>query len=155
MVQNYVDDDHIRAFLANGKVERLDSQTSFEAKRHLENTVPLRNWSTIIDWNQVPSTVLNWMNTSDDEALVWGRNTIAGQCPLGLLLYASDQPCLVGSLEFMLTHLDELVWKAPGCRILFGVNRDESGRILFGDGLIEFDGKCKLIATVGSKTTVE
>ena len=106
---------------------------------------PLRTWATIVDWDDLESTTtLAWNQLSDDEAVEWAMTTTAGQCSLGLLLYDGEQPCLVGPLAFMVRHLDELVWGAPGSRILFGVNRDDDGQILFTNGLIEFNGKGEL-----------
>lgn len=91
--------------------------------------------------------VLKWMAASDDETALWASITIAGQCPFGLLLLDREQPCLIGGFDFMIRNLDTLVWKAPGCRILFGVHRDNEGRIEFTTGVVEFDGKDKLFAS--------
>ena len=147
-MDDYVDAKHIRAFIEIGQMESLDSTTSKDAERHLERSFPLRNWSTIIDWDKVPSTTLEWNKVSDDEAVAWAMSTTIGQCSYGLLLYDPEQPCLIGGLETMVRNLDELVWKAPGCRILFGVDRDESGKVVFGRGAIEFNGKGELFATI-------
>lgn len=147
-MDNYVDAEHIRAFINENKVERLDSSISVEAERHLEQSFPLRSWSTIIDWDKVPSATLEWNKVSDEEAVNWAMSTTIGQCEFGLLLYDREQPCLIGPLDFMVRHLDELVWKAAGCRILFGVDRDERRVLTFGKGAIEFNGKGELFATV-------
>jgi len=147
-MNNYVDAEHICKFIDDHKVESLDSTISVEAERHLEQSFPLRNWSTIIDWDKVPSTMLEWNKVSDDEAVEWAMTTMIRQYSFGVLIYDSEQPCLIGSIDFMVRHLDELVWKAPGSRILFGANRDESGRVIFGSGVIEFNGKGELFATM-------
>ncbi|MFN9540905.1 MAG: hypothetical protein ACK6A8_16870, partial [Planctomycetota bacterium] len=144
---DYVNAEHIRAFINAGDVEILDSTVSTAAERHLEQSFPLRSYATIIDWDKIPSAMLEWNTVSDEEALNWAMTTTIGENTFGLLLYDPYQPCLIGPLDFMLRHLDELVWKAPGCRFLFGVERDEVGRIIFGNGIVEFNGKGELFAT--------
>ncbi len=146
-MDDYINADHIRAFIEDGNVGILDATISAEAERHLEQSFPLRCWSTIIDWDKIPSTTLEWNKVSDEEAVDWAMTTTIGRNAFGLLLFDPKQPCLIGPLEYMVRHLDELVWKAPGCRILFGVDRDRNGRIRFGDGIIEFNGKGELFAT--------
>ena len=150
MIDHYVDDEHIRSFIESGKVDRLDSTVSTDAERYLEQSFPLRNWATIINWDKIPSTTLEWNKVSDDEAVAWAMSTTICRCTYGLLLYDAGQPCLIGTVETMIRNLDALVWKAPGCRILFGVDRDENGRIVFGLGAIEFNGKGELFATTDS-----
>src|SRR6056297_3514229 len=59
-MDEYVNAEHIRAFTDDGSVEILDSTISAEAERHLERSFPLRSWSTIIDWDKLPSTMLEW-----------------------------------------------------------------------------------------------
>lgn len=147
-MNDYVDAEHIRRFMDTGEIEALDSKISREAERHLVHAFPLRNWSTIVDWDKVPSMTLNWTQVQDDEAIAWAMNTSAGSCSWGLLLFRPDQRCLIGPFEFVFRHLDALVWKAPGCRVLFGVDRDENGKISFGNGVIEFNGKGELFATI-------
>ena len=150
---DYVKAEHIRVFIENGDIECLDSSVSSNAEKHLEQAFPLRTWATIVDWDDLESTTtLAWNQLSDDEAVEWAMTTTAGQCSLGLLLYDGEQPCLVGPLAFMVRHLDELVWGAPGSRILFGVNRDDDGQILFTNGLIEFNGKGELFGTVANQS---
>ena len=149
----HVDHEHIQVFLRNGNVERLDETVSDEAEKHLERVFPLRIRSTVVDWDKIPSTELKWNTVSDDEAVRWALTTTAGRCEFGLLLFSGKQPCLIGALEFMVRHLDELVWRAPGSRILFGVDRTENGRIQFTGGLIEYNGKGELFGTAESQTT--
>lgn len=146
-MDNFVDAEHIRSLVEAGNLKLLDSATSKDAERHLERSFPLRNWSTIIDWDKLPSTKLDWNKVSDDEAVAWAMTATVGKCSFGLLLFDPEQPCLIGPIEFMVRNLDELVWKAPGCRILFGVEVNENGKIAFGDGVIEFNGKGELFAT--------
>lgn len=146
MREAYVDADHIRAFVEAGSAQILDSLVSAQAEHHLEQSFPLRLFSTIIDWDKVPSTTLNWTQVSDDNAVAWAMTTAAGRSQFGLLLYNPRQPCLIGPIEFMVRHLDELVWGAPGCRVLFGVTRIHSGEVVFGPGVIEFNGKGELFA---------
>ena len=67
--------------------------------------------------------------------------------PYGLLLYSPSQPCLIGTYEFMIRNLDILVWKAPGNRILFGVNQTHQGNVRFTKGIIEYNGVGTLFAT--------
>lgn len=149
-MNDHVNAEHIRAFLNAGNLEILDSTVSTAAERHLEQSFPLRRFSTIIDWDKIPSAMLDWNTVADEDAVNWAMTTTIGGNTFGLLLFDPNQPCLIGPLDFMLRHLDELVWKAPGCRILFGVERDESGRVHFGNGIVEFNGKRELFATADS-----
>jgi hypothetical protein len=146
-MEPYVDADHIRALIKSSRLEILDAAVSAEAERHLELFFPLRSWSSVIDWDRLPSSTLNWNQVSDEDALAWAMTTIAGRSPLGLVLYHPEQPCLLGEFEFMVRHFDELVWKAPGCRLLLGVERLPNGNIAFGKGVIEFNGKGELFGS--------
>jgi len=147
----YTDAEHIQEFIASGKVECLASDISEAAERHLELSFPFRKSSTIIDWDSLPSSKLHWNTVSDDETAVWAASTLAGQCSYALLLFSPTQPCLLGTFDFMIRNLDELVWKAPGNRILFGVNRNDFGEVKFSNGIIEFNGKGELFASIGQE----
>lgn len=70
--------------------------------------------------------------------------TCAGRRTYGLLMFSSDQPCLIAKLDVIMRRLDELVWRAPGNRLLFGVERDIENCIVFGSGVIEFNGRDEL-----------
>ena len=148
-VNDYVDAEHIQDFLSRGDMECLGSEVSASAFNHLSQSHPLHSKSTttVIDWELIESTSIAWNCLSDDETAEWAKTTLAGICPFGLLAYNPTQPCLIGSLDFMVRNLDELVWKAPGCRLLFGVDRTDDGRVTFGRGVIEYDGKEHLYAT--------
>ena len=104
--------------------------------------------TSIIDWDQVPHLSLDWAKSTDDEAALWSQETLAGKCSWGLLFYSCTDECLLGSFEFMIRNLDTLIWTAPGCKLLFGVEKTENGTLIFTDGIIETDGKACLIASV-------
>jgi len=147
MTTIYANALHIRELVDSGMLEVLNTSVSKQLEVWLEQYYPLRNWSTIIDWERLNSTVLQWNNASDDETVEWAMGTAIGKFSYGVLMYEAEQPCLLGSLDFMILNLDSLVWKAPGCRILFGALRNESGNIVFGNGAIEFNGNGTLFAT--------
>ncbi len=147
-MSNYVDAEHIREMLFENKIACLTSADSKAAELHLERCFPLRFATSIVDWDRVPSTMLKWTDATDDEAVAWATGTLAGQCSWGLLLFRSDEPCLIGPFDVMIRHMDKLVWKAPGCRILFGVERNNLGDIVFTQGIVEFNGKGELFAAV-------
>jgi hypothetical protein len=146
----FVDDPHIQQFVRAGKVDLLDINIAKAADEFLDRYFPMQpiSTTTIIDWKSLPSTMLPWNNVSDDEAYQWAKSTIAGQSTHGLLLFAADQPCIIGEFEFMIKNLDELVWKAPGPRVLYGVYRSDNCTVRFTRGIIEFNGKGELFATV-------
>ncbi len=144
----YIDAEHISKLVSESVVVPRDPTVAALAEAHLHKNFPLRDWSTIVDWPKLPSSMLDWVNASDDEAIQWALSTAAGQHPKALLLYSGDQPCLVGDFEAMIRHLDELVWKAPGSRIVFGVDEAEDGTLVFTNGLIEFNGKGELFGVV-------
>lgn len=149
----YIDADHIREMLETGQVESLPPSVSKTAEIFLVDRFPLRQATTIVDWDSLPSTVLQWNQVSDDEAVAWiVSKTLAGRCDDGLLLYSPSQPCLIGTIDFMIRHLDQLVWKAPGCRLLFGVKRSGDS-VEFTAGLVEFNGKGELFASVEENET--
>lgn len=147
---NYVDAEHIVEFVQSGSLEVLDASVSRQLEIWLERNFPLRDWSTIIDWDRIASTTLQWNQVTDEEAVSWAKATAIGRSTYGVLLYDSDQPCVVGQLDFMIRNLDSLVWKAPGCRILFGAQTNDVGEWEFGNGVIEFNGKGELFATIDS-----
>lgn len=146
----YAESEHIQEFIRLGKVEMCELPISQAAHRYLKDEFALRNSNTIVDWGKVIGAVLRWNSVSDEQIYTWASNSIAGECDHGLLLFAENQPCLVGPFQFMIRNFDELVWKAPGNRILFGVNKDESGKVGFTKGIIEFDGKDNLYATINA-----
>ena len=134
------------------EIRELVAKIGFEllpatAEEHLQANFPMRSHTTIVDWPELPSKVLQWNNTTDDDAVDWAMTTTAGRQEFGLLLYAGDQPCLLGDFPIMIRSFDELVWTAPGCRLLFGVNRTDDGSIEFSSGIIEFNGKGELFAS--------
>jgi hypothetical protein len=149
-MNDYVMAEHIQNLIESQRIERLDSSFAKAAEAHLIRSFPMSSGSTILDWDRIPSRVLSWNTVTDDGAAAWTADTIAGHCTFGLLLFASNQPCLIGPFEFMIRNLDELVWKAPGCRILFGVERNRVGDIEFTRGVVEFNGRGELFASIES-----
>jgi len=145
---NYSDAEHIRQFVLDGAVTPFPPGISRLASVHLENLFPLRLATSIVNWDAIENTSLEWSTATDDEAVNWSASTLAGQCNFGLLLYSPSEPCLVGKFKFMIRHLDELVWKSPGCRLLFGVDVLADEEIRFTSGLIEFDGKSTLYGAI-------
>ena len=145
-MNNKVDAEHIREKLISGELVCLDSSVAQLASRHLTETFPFAPFGTIVDWGRVPSKMLRWMTVSDEDTVVWASDTKAGKCTYGLLLYSPSEPCLLGPFNYMLSNLDELVWGAPGCRVLFGV--EQSQEIVFTDGIIEFNGRGELFASI-------
>ncbi len=143
----HVDSEHIQALIEQGFVKCLSCDVSAEAERYLESMFPLRVSMTLVSWDRLAHKSLNWMDASDDEAAKWASSTLSGIMPYGLLLYNPSQPCLIGTLDFMIRNLDTLVWKAPGSRILFGVDLDSEGTLQFSRGIIEYNGVDKLFAT--------
>jgi hypothetical protein len=79
------------------------------------------------------------MTADDAEAVNWARQTTAGRHSCALLLYSSDEPCLSGDFEKIISNLDTLIWTAPGSRFIFGLDMDESEPCVSSD-IIEFDG---------------
>lgn len=146
-MENYVDAEHIQKLIESNEMVCLDSNVSQLAERHLKQSFPLGIAGTIVDWTRVPCTMLKWNTVSDDDTVRWASATMAGKCSFGLLFFTSSQPCLIGPFDLMLKNLDELVWKAPGCRILFGVERN-GGIVLFTRGIIEFNGRGELFASI-------
>jgi hypothetical protein len=148
MSRDYVDADNIRELIARGLVIELGVEVSSQAEEYLTQHFPIRPCSSIVDWDKVPHVRLQWMAASDTEAMTWARSTLAGKCSHGLLLYAVNQRCLIGSIEETIRHLQELVWAAPGPRILFGVNLDTERHVVFTPGIIEFNGIETLLGSV-------
>lgn len=132
--------------LLEGTVQKLPASVSAEAEEYLKRRFPLHTKTTtrVIDWDVIPSISLQWSDATDDEAEAWARGTLTGRSMFGLLLYCSDQPCLLGKFSFMIRHLDELVWRAPGNRLLFGVEQGDDERVVFNQGVIEFNGQGEL-----------
>lgn len=146
----HIEADHIQALIQQGAVRWLDQTVSTAANQFLGQTFPFptQNSTRIIDWNAEPHTKLEWMEATNDETSAWAASTLAGSCATGLLLYSPTEPCLIGSFDFMIRNLDSLVWKAPGQRLLFGVELRSSDEVHFTRGIVEFDGRSTLFATV-------
>jgi hypothetical protein len=142
----YVDAEHIRKMLLEGTVQKLSATVSAEAEEYLKHRFPLHAKTTtwVIDWDATPFTSLDWSDATDDEAEAWATGTLAGRSTFGLLIFNSDQPCLLGKFAFMIRHFDELVWAATGNRLLFGVELGNDERVVFNKGVIEFNGKGEL-----------
>lgn len=145
-MNEYVDDELVRQLMAEGNIKKLPAIVSAEAEEYLGSYFPLNSKSTtwIVDWESIPSNHFRWAEATDDETMAWVGKTAAGHCLFGLLYFNSEQPCLLGSLEFLIKHLDELVWKAPGNRLLFGAEQESDGGILIKPGVIEFNGRGEL-----------
>jgi len=145
-MNDYVDAEHVCQLMVDGKLEKHPATVAAEAEEYLKTSFPLHTRTTtwVVDWDSIPSTLLCWMKVNDEEARAWAGETVAGRCSLGLLHFSADQPCLVGSFDFLIMHLDELVWQAPGNRLLFGVERKDGGGVLFNRGVIEFNGRGEL-----------
>ncbi|WP_254512769.1 hypothetical protein [Anatilimnocola floriformis] len=148
-MNDHLTTEPIQLFIQQGHVELLPIAVSAAADRYLAQQFPLQTKATtsVVDWGQVPSAVLQWSEASDDETVAWSRGTLAGRCAWGLLLLGTTQPCLLGQMEFMIRHLDELVWRSPGICLLFGVERGAGDEIVLTSGLIEYNGKDYLRGT--------
>jgi hypothetical protein len=146
----YIDAPHITELIADKLLRALPSVTSKKAFSFLEMNFILstRSTTSVIDWRSTPHTTLDWMGSTDDETISWASKTLAGQCKYGLLPFNPEQACLIGEFEFVIRNLDSLVWKAPGCRILFGVECNHTDHIVFTRGVIEYNGQGRLLATI-------
>jgi hypothetical protein len=147
--RDYTEADHIQAFIDAGSLTRCSALIASEAESFLKTNFPLSQFTTtkIIEWTQVPSDELNWAAASDDEAAAWAGTTAAGKCSHALVVFSSRLPCLLGTLDFVIRHLDEILWMAPGQRLVYGVKTKEDQSVEFTRGIIEFDDKGKLLAT--------
>ena len=145
-MNDYVDAEHIREMILDGTVQMLPATVSMQAEEFLKRRFPLHTKTStwIIDWDVTPFLSLQWSDATDDEAVAWAAKTSASCSTFGLLLFNSDQPCLLGEFSFMIRHFDELVWAAAGNRLLFGVERGDDERVVFDKGVIEFNGKGEL-----------
>ena len=142
-MNEYINDEHVRKLMLEGNLDKYPATVSAKAEEYLKQSFPWNTRTTtwILNWDAIPSKRLRWSEATDDETMKWVMDTAAGRCSLGLLLYTAEQPCLVGDFEFLVRHLDELVWKAPGNRLLFGVDRSLDGELVFEHGVIELNGK--------------
>lgn len=146
---SHADAEHIMRMITSGSVVALPAAVSAEAEQHLIRCFPVHSQVTtsIVRWDEVPSSVLRWSSVNDDDAVRWAASTLAGEHTYGLMFFSSDQPCVLGKFDFMIRHLDELVWRAPGNRLLFGVEVGGDGKIVFSDGIIEFNGRGDLVGS--------
>lgn len=146
---NYIDAPHIQELIEAGVVSVADPSISKRANEHLETSIPLLGYGTIVDWSRLKSTTLLWMTVPDEKVVAWARSAANGMHDQALLLFSPYQPCLIGTLENVVANLDTLVWGAAGPRIVFGIELNtENGEIRFSDSIIEFDGSETLFAVV-------
>ncbi|TWT50067.1 hypothetical protein KOR42_36130 [Thalassoglobus neptunius] len=148
-MSSFVDEEHVRGLVHSSGLEVLPAEFAQLAFHYLENHFPIQSMATtsIIDWENVRYKTLDWANSTDDEAALWAKGTLAGKCTLALLVYSETVASVLGPFELMIRNLDTLIWKAPGCRLLLGVERSEDGTLIFTDGIIETDGKGRLFAS--------
>lgn len=144
------DNEHIRSFVITGDLDVITSDISQLAYQYLINQFPFQSMATtsILDWTRIHCSSMNWANSTDDEVELWARDTLAGKCSLGLLLYSESSKSVLGSFGFIIRNLDTLIWKSPGCNLLLGVEKSKSGTLVFTDGIIETDGKGRLFASI-------
>jgi hypothetical protein len=150
MIGNILADEHIRDLVQSGGLKILSTESSQLAYSYLVKHFPIHSIETtsIIDWKRViHHNVLDWAQSTDDEAAIWSKKTLAGNCSLGMLFYSKTDPSVLGPFEFMIRNLDTLIWGYPGCKLLFGVEKSEHGTLVFTSGIIETDGNEYLFAS--------
>ncbi|MGY8768040.1 MAG: hypothetical protein ACKVH8_06390 [Pirellulales bacterium] len=144
----YLEAEHIKKFIYEKKVVICSSEISKKSHAFLYEKFPINKSSTIIDWELLAYDKINWMSLTDNETLAWAKNTSIGNCSHCLLVYNANEQCLLGQLDFMICNFDELICNAAGCRLLYGVNLHGKDSVDFTKGIVEFDGKSTLFATM-------
>ena len=145
-----VDEKHIQELINSGNARTLGEQFSARAEAML-SSLPLAISGGILDWSQIPNAdELEWKYATDNELVEWAKRTTAGQHQYGLILYNSNEPCIIAPFEFAIRKFDEFVWKAPGPRLLYGVSFCNEDHIEISNDVIEFDGQGVLYGSMKS-----
>ncbi|WP_433266852.1 hypothetical protein ACQPWR_04505 [Micromonospora vinacea] len=133
----YIDSEHLRPWIEQGRVSVGDVRLCREFHDHL---LSLRWLPSRLDWEGLRFDELDLTN-ADREQLA-GRVSRAriGQHRDLLVMYTPDEPGLCCDRDLAVDNLDYLYWKAPGYRYLCGVDIDSGGFVTDPGDFAETDG---------------
>lgn len=124
-VDMYVAAEHVQELIESEGFTLLPPSISAALDTFLSDQFE-EEWSqnrSLADWaNGRGGRVFAWAAVDDRSLLTSLYNAGFGRRPWAVLLYNASEPCIAGSFDAMVLHLDELVWKAPGLRVLLAVS---------------------------------
>lgn len=146
----HVDAEHVRELIESLGLQIRDRPVSKAANDYLERSFPFPKFDStrIIDWKVIPHVELDWMSASDDETSQWASSTLIGANSMGLLLFDQYERCLIGPVHSIIRNLDTLSWGSPGPKLLFGIETLPQGELRFTRGIVEYNGRGTLFASI-------
>lgn len=131
--------------LADGKISPLPRAKARELIDHL-NGLP---WGpTRLDWEQMPSCLSTTIPGSEPDESFEEFCTWVAAAAEGLILVYDEGTAIVGDSRWMLRHLDELTWGAPGPKYLIGADRPAVDCAPILTVIAEYDGSEVLRASI-------
>lgn len=134
----YVRHEHLQELIRAGVASVVPANVCDDFARFLA-TLP---WlGTGLDWSKLPPACSLSLSSKSAEAVDdWLRRTRAGRQPYLIAFFSEGQPGIAIATRKALRHLDEIFWKAPGRRFMFGAHRhEEQWQPAFQD-FLEYDG---------------
>ena len=105
----------------------------------------LSNWPwspTGIDWSAVGSFGKADLNEFRENGI--GPDFLAdsgfGYCPFAVALLTPNEPPIIGTPAGLIGCLDEVFWKYPGKRFVFGCTKQGVGFVFVPQVMAEYDG---------------
>lgn len=111
-------------WVSSGRALALSDDVSAEFDAYLATS---RWHSSALDWRMIPHVSINVAENSVAEFSKWLISTRIGLHSHVAVWYSAEEGGIVIPREKLLPeNLDELYWKAPGVRLLFGLDLKEN-----------------------------
>ncbi len=137
-MKTYVHDEHLQELIRAGVASLAPASVCDEFGTFLA-TLP---WlGAGLDWSKLPGACsLSLTDLKTEAGDHWIRRTRAGRQPYLIAFFSEGQPGLAVATTEALRYLDEIFWKAPGGRFMFGARRHDGQWLPRFEDFLEYDG---------------
>ena len=139
-----IESGHIKEWLNAGRFMVVSANVAALLVARLESL----RWSpsgTGLDWVSVNNTEANFEKLKNDEILDWIQTTAFKDDTHLIFLFDPGEPCIACDLQSGILMVDQVFWKAPGRRFIFGAKLDGTLQPEFNH-IAEYNGSNLLVA---------
>jgi hypothetical protein len=135
---------HIAELFTTHQLELGNSELAQE----LDARLSLLPWSvTSILWHQIDGcavTDLDKLETNEREMAAFLTVSGFAKCPVAAALLTPTEPPILGAPAVVFSHLDEMFWKYPGPRFVFGCTKSSEPPKPVANVLAQYGGTGEL-----------
>lgn len=142
----YIEEPHIKKLIASEEVVVISEQVGINFEKSISQ-MPWNLIGTGLDWGRLRGVEFKYTNDSVLQLLEWLRRTSLRADSHLIFFFDPGDPVIAAPISFGVKIIDQVFWKKPGRRHMFGADMSENFKPKFTH-IIEYDGADRLTATV-------